>query len=115
MLALDDVTFAVELYNFSTGKWEQLTSLSAGYPNWSSDSRCVLFNSSSGPSAAKQPYYRICLSDRKPQLLVNLADGGQLVSGTFNFWTGVTPDGSILGIRDISIEEIYALDTHFPK
>jgi hypothetical protein len=52
----------------------------------------------------------MCLSDRKPQLLVDLAEGGQLVSGTFNFWTGVTPDGSILGIRNISIEEVYALD-----
>ena len=59
---------------------------------------------------AQEPYYRICLSDRKPQLLVNMADGGQLVSSTFGLWTGVTPDGSILGIRDISIEEVYALD-----
>lgn len=60
--------------------------------------------------AQEEPYYRICLSDRKPQLLVNLGEGGSLVSSTFNFWTGVTPDGSILGIRDISIEEVYALD-----
>ena len=43
-------------------------------------------------------------------MLVNLAEGGSLVSGTFNFWTGVTPDGSILGIRNISVEEVYALD-----
>jgi Tol biopolymer transport system component len=110
LLALDDETFALELYSFTTRTWEELTKLSAAYPNWSSDSKCVLFNSLNGPSAAQQPYYRICLSDRKPQLLVNLAEGGQLVSDTFNFWTGVMPDGSILGIRDISIEEVYALD-----
>ncbi len=115
LLALDDETFALELYNFTTQKWEQLTNLAANYPNWTSDSQCVLFNVLSGPSAAQQPYYRICLSDRKPQLLVNLAEGGSLVSSTFDFWTGVTPDGSILGIRDISIEEIYALDTRFPE
>jgi Tol biopolymer transport system component/DNA-binding winged helix-turn-helix (wHTH) protein len=110
LVALEDETFALELYNFTTRKWEELTNLPASYPNWSSDSRCVLFNSSGDPSPAKQPFYRLCLSDRRPQLLVNLAEGGQLVSGTFNFWTGVTPDGSILGIRDISIEEVYALD-----
>jgi Tol biopolymer transport system component/DNA-binding winged helix-turn-helix (wHTH) protein len=115
LVALDDRTFALELYNFTTRKWEQLTNVVAVYPNWSSDSRCVLFSSSGLPSPAQQPYYRMCLSDRKPQLLVNLAEGGQLVSGTFNFWTGVTPDGSILGIRNISIEEVYALDTKFPQ
>jgi Tol biopolymer transport system component/DNA-binding winged helix-turn-helix (wHTH) protein len=111
LLALKDDTFAIELYSFATRKWEQLTNLEAAYPNWSSDSRCVLFNSLDIQSVAQEePYYRICLSDRKPQLLVNLAEGGQLVSSTFNLWTGVTPDGSILGIRDISIEEVYALD-----
>ncbi|MGB6934778.1 MAG: winged helix-turn-helix domain-containing protein, partial [Acidobacteriaceae bacterium] len=116
LLALNEDTFAIELYSFATRKWEQLTNLVAAYPNWSSDSRCVLFNSLSIQSVAQEePYYRICLSDRKPQLLVNLAEGGQLVSATFNLWTGVTPDGSILGIRDISIEEVYALDTKFPE
>ncbi len=115
LVALDDETFALELYNFTTRKWEQLTNLVAVYPNWTSDSRCVLFNSPGPPSPAQQPYYRMCLLDRKPQLLVNLGEGGSLVSGTFNFWTGVTPDGSILGIRNISTEEVYALDTQFPK
>ncbi|MGC2250736.1 MAG: winged helix-turn-helix domain-containing protein [Acidobacteriaceae bacterium] len=115
MLALDDRTFALELYNFTTRKWEQITNMVSVYPNWSSDSRCVWFNSSGPPSPAQQPSYRMCLTDRKPQFLVNLAEGGQLVSGTFNFWTGVTPDGSILGIRNISIEEVYALDTKFPE
>lgn len=110
LVALDDDTFALELYSFATRKWEQLTNLDSEYPNWSSDSKCVFFSSLSIQSVAQEPYYRICLSDRKPQLLVNMADGGQLVSSTFGLWTGVTPDGSILGIRDISIEEVYALD-----
>ncbi|HEX4037707.1 MAG TPA: hypothetical protein VHX37_06585 [Acidobacteriaceae bacterium] len=43
------------------------------------------------------------------------AQGGQVVSQTFNDWTGVTPDGSILGIRDISIEEVCALDVQLPE
>ena len=114
LLALNDDTFALELYSFTTHTWEELTGLAASYPNWSADSQCVDFNVGSGPSAQKEPYYRICLSDRKPQLLVNLAEGGQLVSSTFNYWTGVAPDGSILGVRDISVEEVYALDVQLP-
>lgn len=111
MLALDDNTFAIELYSFATGKWQELTAQAAGYPNWTSDSRCVLFQASNAP---RLPYYRLCLDDPKPQLVVNLADGGQLVTGVGNYWTGVAPDGSILGIRDISIEEVYALDVQLP-
>jgi Tol biopolymer transport system component len=111
LLALDQDTYALELYSFTTRTWEELTKMAAAYPNWTADSRCVLFNVSTD---AKQPHYRLCLADKKPQLLVNLVDGGQLASGTFNFWTGVTPDGSILGIRDISIEEVYALDVQLP-
>jgi serine/threonine protein kinase/Tol biopolymer transport system component len=111
LLALDQDTFALELYSFTTHTWKELTGLAAAYPNWSADSQCVFFNVASGPS---EPYYRICLSDRKPQPLVNLGDGGKLVSSTFNYWTGITPDGSILGIRDISIEEVYALDVQLP-
>ncbi|MGC2297157.1 MAG: hypothetical protein WA476_00035, partial [Acidobacteriaceae bacterium] len=116
LLALDHDTNALELYNFTTRTWEELTKLSASYPNWTADSQCILFAGSddSGSDDTKQPYYRVCLADRKPQLLVNLGEGGQLVSATFNFWTGVTPDGSILGVRDISTEDVYALDVELP-
>jgi hypothetical protein len=33
--------------------------------------------------------------------------------GRFGWWTGLGPDDSVLAIRDISIEEIYALDLNF--
>ena len=50
LLAINQDTFAMELYSFATRKWEELTNLVAAYPNWSSDSRCVFFNSlSSNP------------------------------------------------------------------
>ena len=96
LLAFDQDTFEIKLYSFTTRTWEELTKLTAAYPNWSSDSQCVFFNVASG---AAEPYYRVCLADRKPELVVNLEDGGQLVSSTFYYWTGVTPDGSILGIE----------------
>jgi Tol biopolymer transport system component/predicted Ser/Thr protein kinase len=125
LLALDHDTNALELYNFTTRTWERLTKLDASYPNWTADSQCILFDGSddtkqppappeTAPAPVATTYYRVCLADRKPQLLVNLGEGGQLVSATFNFWTGVTPDGSILGVRDISTEDVYALDVELP-
>ena len=99
------------LYNFSTSKWEELTELAGSYPNWSRDSQCIYFNSD---REMGMPVYRICLKDRKPQLVVNLAKLGTLATGTFGQWTGTAPDGSILAVRDNSLEEIYALAAQWP-
>lgn len=60
------------------------------------------------------PEYRICLNDRKLEHIVDLSAAGNLAQGRFGWWTGLGPDDSILGQRDISVEEIYALDTKFP-
>jgi Tol biopolymer transport system component len=99
------------LYDFSTSKWEELTELAGSYPNWSRDSQCIYFNSD---REMGMPVYRICLKDRKPQLVVNLAKLGTLATGTFGQWTGTAPDGSILAVRDNSLEEIYALAAQWP-
>jgi len=60
------------------------------------------------------PVYRVCLKDRKPELVVNLAKLGTLATGAFGQWTGLAPDGSVLAVRDISLEEIYALEAQLP-
>jgi hypothetical protein len=43
-----------------------------------------------------------------------LVEAGPLVSGRFGWWTGLAPDGSMLALRDISLQEIYALDLKLP-
>jgi Tol biopolymer transport system component/predicted Ser/Thr protein kinase len=98
------------LYDFTLGKWEKFE-LQADYPNWSSDGKCIYFNQAQDK---KLPVYRICLNDRRPEHIADLAEAGKLALGRFGWWTGLGPDDSILGVRDISVEEIYALDTDFP-
>ena len=56
------------------------------------------------------PFYRVRVNDRKLERLVNLADFGKLAQGRFGVWTGLGPDDSLLASRDISVQEIYALD-----
>ena len=103
----------VVLYNFAQQKWEHLvTNPQPGYPAWSHDGKCVYFANPYGNP--KEPVYRICLSDRKLVHVVDLSDAGRLAEGHFGRWTGLAPDDSILATHDISIEEIYALDTRFP-
>lgn len=111
LLAVDSNAMGLVLYNFSTQKWEDLTKTPASYPNWTRDSECVDFNDS---LEMAMPVYRVCLKDRKEQLIVNLAKAGTLATGTFGQWTGLAPDGSILAVRDISLEEIYALEAQLP-
>ncbi|HWE49685.1 MAG TPA: protein kinase [Bryobacteraceae bacterium] len=99
------------LYDFAQRKWEDLIKISVAYPNWSRDGKCVYFNAEFEKGL---PMERICLSDRKLEHIANLSDAGEPVQGRFGWWSGLGPDDSILSTRDISIEEIYALDTKFP-
>jgi Tol biopolymer transport system component len=100
------------LYDLKLRSWQQLTQGRdyAGYPSWTPDGKCVYFNSSGEKGS---PEYRICLSDRKIQHVADMAQAGSLLNGGAG-WTGLAPDGSILGARDTSSEEIYALDVKFP-
>jgi dipeptidyl aminopeptidase/acylaminoacyl peptidase len=111
LVAVNSNAHGLALYDFSTHQWGELTKVSASNANWSRDGECVYFNDSFD---LKMPVYRVCLKDRKAQLVVNLAKGGTLATGTFGQWTGVAPDGSILAVRDNSLEEIYALEAELP-
>jgi len=103
--------FRLKVYEIATRKWQGLADVASAYPQWSADSQCVTFTN---VFEQNLPVYRVCLADRKPQHIVDLRTIGKLAFGRFGPWTGVAPDGSILGLRDISSEEIYALDVKFP-
>lgn len=96
----------LKLYDLSTGKWNDLVTMPNAYPNWSRDGKCVYFND---PWVRQLPHYRICLADRKLVHIADLTDAGSLAFGNFGWWTGLGADDSILALRDISTEEIYAL------
>jgi Tol biopolymer transport system component len=111
LLALTTDFDHIRLYDFSTQKWQDLVTSRNGYPNWTPDSKCVIF---SNPFAKELPVYRVCIADRKMQHITDLTAAGYLAQGHFGWWTGIAPDGSILALRDISSEELYALDVRFP-
>ena len=58
-------------------------------------------------------YYRIPLGQTRAELLVDLKDLHQN-SNVLGGWSGITPDGSPLFVRDLSTDEIYALDLELP-
>ena len=100
------------LFDFTRQKWEDfVVKASPNYPNWSKDGHYVYFNDPNDPGL---PFYRARVSDRTLERLPNLADYGRLAMGRFGWWTGLAPDDSLLAIRDISVQEIYALDWDEP-
>lgn len=58
--------------------------------------------------------YRVCLTDGRVRLAAESGSGWPVGPGAGGWWTGLAPDGAILGLRDTSTEEIYSLDTKFP-
>ena len=57
--------------------------------------------------------YRVRVSDRKIERVADLKGLRRSVS-VWIPWSGVAPDGSPLLVRDISSQEVYALDLEAP-
>jgi len=83
-----------------------------GYLAWSPDSSYVYFDTGLTPNPG---YYRVRITDAKVERLVDLKRirtfPDQFGPGS---WTGLAPNQTPLFVRDISTQEIYALDVEFP-
>lgn len=58
-------------------------------------------------------FYRVRVADRKLEHLVDLK-GIRSVVSTGLPWSGITPDRAPLLLRDVSAQEVYALDFRAP-
>jgi hypothetical protein len=67
----------------------------------------IYFDSAGGDPA----FYRVRIDDRTLERLVSLKNIRR--AGLF-LWTGLAPDDSPLLLRDVGVEEIYALDWNAP-
>ncbi len=98
------------LFDFKNRKWAELARISVGYPEFSRDGDYIYFLGT--PPAGQQGIYRVHISDRKLDHVVDLKD--LRVTGYFGLWMGLAPDDSPLLLRDAGTQEIYALDVQFP-
>jgi eukaryotic-like serine/threonine-protein kinase len=100
------------LYDFRTQKWlEWLTETdNFDYPQWSADSRYLYWdNFVSGNPKCR----RVKVGEKRSEDLFGLK-GVRRYFGIFGSWSGQAPDDSRLFVRDVSTEDIYALDVDFP-
>jgi len=95
------------LFDRATARWMELANMTTiGYPSWSHDAQYLYFDTILSDDPA---FFRIRISDRKLERLVSLK-GVRRFWGELGQWTGLAPDDSLLLVRDISSQEIYALD-----
>jgi serine/threonine protein kinase/Tol biopolymer transport system component len=95
------------LYNFKTQKWSDwVTGIGlVGTPIWSRDSKYLYFDNIGGEHPG---YRRIKLGETRSEFLVDLSNLHR------SWWSGITPEGDPIFSRDISTDEIYALDLELP-
>jgi eukaryotic-like serine/threonine-protein kinase len=96
------------LFDFQTQKWTDWVSEpgAISWPTWSHDGQYVYYGSYS-----KNPgYRRVKVGQARSELFVNLKDLHQTSFG----WSGLTPGGAPLFVRDVSADEIYSLDVELP-
>jgi Tol biopolymer transport system component len=111
ILALGSNTNKLVVFDLTARKWTELANVPAAYPNWSEDSKCIYF---SGNYEQSLPFYRVCLADRKLERIMNISDYGRLAIGRFGSWSGLGPGDVPLILRDISVQEVYALEWQAP-
>ena len=101
------------LYDFRAQSWsEWMTDAagSVGYPAWSADSTFIYYDSF---LSDRPQYRRVKLGQHNPEDVLSLA-GQHIFLGIWGPWSGVTPDNSVIFVRDLSTQDIYALDVDLP-
>ncbi len=98
------------LFDFATSKWQELAKGDCRFGNWSRDGQYVYFE-----RWEKGDIYavRIRISDRKQERIGSLKPL-RLTIGHVRCWSGLAPDDSLLALRDVGSQEIYALDWEAP-
>jgi len=106
----------LSLFEVATNKWTELIGFPVDDPVWSHDGKYIYFKHLR--SENEQPVHelvsRIRVSDRRIEKIVDVENVGRVTTGRFVDWFGLTPDDDVLFGRDMSTQEIYALDMEWP-
>ncbi|HEV2470834.1 MAG TPA: protein kinase [Candidatus Sulfotelmatobacter sp.] len=110
-LDLETVSKKLLLYDFQTGKWSDWITdpLGIGYPAWAADGRSIQYESPSSLICK-----RIKLGETYPEDLFRTDSVNRFMAADFGPWSDLTPDGSRMFLRDVSTQDIYALDVDLP-
>ena len=112
LLGLSADSTKILLYDFKTQKWSNwITEAGAiGFPTWSRDGKYVYYDNT---STEKSAFFRAKIGHTRPEVIIDLKEMRRY--GKYGWaWSGLAPDDSALLVRDVSTDEIYALDLELP-
>ena len=113
MAALTTDSTKLALFNFKSQTWSDwVTEPGAfGFPNWSVDSQYLYYDIAFTENAT---FRRVKVGQNHSELLADLKGLLRYSSPPAFQWSGIAPDGSALFARDLSTDEVYALDLELP-
>jgi Tol biopolymer transport system component len=103
----------VMLFDFQTQKWTTWLTEPAGavsYPVWSNDSNYLYFDDL---VTGEETIRKVKVSESRAERVFKLK-GIERYAGPFGIWSGRTPDGSWMFVRDRSTQEVYQLSVELP-
>jgi len=110
IVALAD--YKLTLYDTASHNLRTLAK-SADYPHWAVDGTYVCFRTPYFGGPAEDPgTFRWLVSRNKIEKLAS--DPVFRLNGVDGVWSGLTPDGSVLLLRDLSTSDLYVLDVELP-
>jgi Tol biopolymer transport system component len=101
------------LFDTATQSWTRACDCVAGFPTWSHDGKYIYFQSFTEPDK-DYSIARLRPGDDKIETVAGVGKVGRRTAGTTGHWFGLAPDDSPLVARDISSQEIYALEMQLP-
>jgi Tol biopolymer transport system component len=113
MAAVSGAGFRALLYDFSSARWREVLAGSPDWPwpNWSHDGRSLFFSEGSAR-------VRVGIADGRREVVARfeglriVPDAGNKMTG--HNWVSQAPDDSVITLRDVSVQEIFALDWEAP-
>ncbi|HUA16912.1 MAG TPA: hypothetical protein VMG31_16580 [Verrucomicrobiae bacterium] len=103
----------VMLFDYKTGKWSTWLTEPAGavnYPVWSADSQFLYFDDL---VTDEESIRSVRVGENRTQRVFKL-EGIERYPGPWGLWSGRTPDGSWMFVRDRSTQEVYELSLRLP-
>ncbi len=101
------------LFDFKVHRWVQLPITAFDYWTWSRDGKFIYFAGDLQSAQSDPAVFRLRIGDRKIERVASLK-GMRRTNGVFGPWFGLAPDDSPLLLRNLSSQQIYALDVQFP-
>jgi Tol biopolymer transport system component len=92
------------VFDFTTGRWTEVAQAIVSGSFFSHDSKYVYFEDFG------KAVYRVPVHGGKRELVVDFKDLRRPVVTNWAFWFGLAPDDSVLTMRDLGTQEIYAFD-----